>query len=161
MKDLRRKNFYYQSNKGKSFKVGMYEAAAAYTKWTNDEVLNEKEINSIKEYIPNADWDAKIPWYDKFITDQKEILYLRNLIASKENLKEKARIWLSTIHAIKGGEEDNVILSLHQGRTVQQGIKLSIDKQDEEHRVWYVGITRARNNIYKLRAKKKLKEYQL
>ena len=85
----------------------------------------------------------------------------RNLIASKENLKEKARIWLSTIHAIKGGEEDNVILSLHQGRTVQQGIKLSVDKQDEEHRVWYVGITRARNNIYKLRAKKKLKEYQL
>ena len=161
MKDLKRKNFYYQSNKGKSFKVGMYEAAAAYTKWTNDEVLNEKEINSIKEYIPNADWDAKVPWYDKFITDQKEILYLRNLIASKENLKEKARIWLSTIHAIKGGEEDNVILSLHQGRTVQQGIKLSIDKQDEEHRVWYVGITRARNNIYKLRAKKKLKEYQL
>ena len=161
MKDLKRKNFYYQSNKGKSFKVGMYEAAAAYTKWTNDEVLNEKEINSIKEYIPNADWDAKIPWYDKFIADQKEILYLRNLIASKENLKEKARIWLSTIHAIKGGEEDNVILSLHQGRTVQQGIKLSVDKQDEEHRVWYVGITRARNNIYKLRAKKKLKEYQL
>lgn len=161
MKDLKRKNFYYQSNKGKSFKVGMYEAAAAYTKWTNNEVLNEKEINSIKEYIPNADWDVKIPWYDKFIADQKEILYLRNLIASKENLKEKARIWLSTIHAIKGGEEDNVILSLHQGRTVQQGIKLSIDKQDEEHRVWYVGITRARNNIYKLRAKKKLKEYQL
>ena len=161
MKDLKRKNFYYQSNKGKSFKVGMYEAAAAYTKWTHDEVLNEKEINSIKEYIPNADWDVKVPWYDKFIADQKEILYLRNLIASKENLKEKARIWLSTIHAIKGGEEDNVILSLHQGRTVQQGIKLSIDKQDEEHRVWYVGITRARNNIYKLRAKKKLKEYQL
>ena len=161
MKDLRRKNFYYQSNKGKSFKVGMYEAAAAYTKWTMDEILNEKEINAVKEYIPNANWDAKVPWYDKFIADQKEVLYLRNLIASKENLKEKARIWLSTIHAIKGGEEDNVILSLHQGRTVQQGIKLSVDKQDEEHRVWYVGITRARNNIYKLRAKKKLKEYQL
>ena len=161
MKDLRRKNFYYQSNKGKSFKVGMYEAAAAYTKWTMDEILNEKEINAVKEYIPNANWDAKVPWYDKFIADQKEVLYLRNLIASQENLKEKARIWLSTIHAIKGGEEDNVILSLHQGRTVQQGIKLSVDKQDEEHRVWYVGITRARNNIYKLRAKKKLKEYQL
>ena len=161
MKDLRRKNFYYQSNKGKSFKVGMYEAAAAYTKWTMGEILNEKDINAVKEFIPSGKWDAKVPWYDKFIADQKEILYLRNLIASKENLKEKARIWLSTIHAIKGGEEDNVILSLHQGRTVQQGIKLSVDKQDEEHRVWYVGITRARNNIYKLRAKKKLKEYQL
>ena len=161
MKDLKRKNFYYQSNKGKSFKVGMYEAAVAYTKWTMDELLDEKEISAVKEFIPKGNWDAKVPWYDKFVADQKEILYLRNLIASKENLKEKARIWLSTIHAIKGGEEDNVILSLHQGRTVQQGIKSSIDKQDEEHRVWYVGVTRARNNLYKLRAKKKLREYQL
>jgi len=139
----------------------MYEAAVAYTKWTMDELLDDKEISAVKEYIPNADWDVKVPWYDKFIADQKEILYLRNLIASKENLKDKARIWLSTIHAIKGGEEDNVILSLHQGRTIQQGIKSSVDKQDEEHRVWYVGITRARNNLYKLRAKKKLREYQL
>ena len=161
MKDLKRKNFYYQSNKGKSFKVGMYEAAVAYTKWTMGEILDEKEISAVKEFIPTGNWDVKIPWYDKFVADQKEILYLRNLIASKENLKEKARIWLSTIHAIKGGEEDNVILSLHQGRTVQQGIKSSIDKQDEEHRVWYVGITRARNNLYKLKAKKKLKEYEL
>ena len=161
MKDLKRKNFYYQSNKGKSFKVGMYEAAVAYTKWTMGEILDEKEISAVKEFIPTGNWDDKVPWYDKFVADQKEILYLRNLIASKENLKEKARIWLSTIHAIKGGEEDNVILSLHQGRTVQQGIKSSVDKQDEEHRVWYVGVTRARNNLYKLRAKKKLREYQL
>jgi superfamily I DNA/RNA helicase len=161
MKDLKSKNFYYQSNKGKSFKVGMYEAAQAYTKWSKKESLDDREISAIKEYIPDGKWDNKIPWYDKFVADQKEILYLRNLIASKENLKDKARIWLSTIHAIKGGEEDNVILSLHQGRTVQQGIKSSVDKQDEEHRVWYVGVTRARNNLYKLRAKKKLREYQL
>ena len=124
-------------------------------------IIENASLNAVKEYIPNANWEAKTPWYDKFIADQKEILYLRNLIASKENLKDKARIWLSTIHAIKGGEEDNVILSLHQGRTVQQGIKSSVDKQDEEHRVWYVGVTRARNNLYKLRAKKKLREYQL
>jgi len=161
MKDLKNKNIYYQSNKGKSFKVSMYEAAVAYTKWTMDEILNDKEINAVKDFIPNGRWDAKIPWYDKFIADQKEILYLRNLIASKENLKEKARIWLSTIHAAKGGEEDNVILSLHQGSKIQNGIRLSVDKQDEEHRVWYVGITRARNNLYKLKAKKRIKGYEL
>ena len=48
-----------------------------------------------------------------------------------------------------------------QSSKVQKGIKQSVDKQDEEHRVWYVGVTRARNNLYKLRAKKKLREYQL
>ena len=78
-----------------------------------------------------------------------------------EKLSENARVWLSTIHAAKGGEEDNVILSLHQGGKVQKSIRLSVDKQDEENRVWYVCVTRARNNLYKLKAKKILKEYQL
>ena len=161
MKDLKNKNFYYQSNKGKSFRVGMYEAAVAYTKWKIGETLDEKEINLIRDYIPNGNWNDKKEWYDIFSAEPKEILYLRNLIGAGENLKERARIWLSTIHASKGGEEDNVILSLHQGSKVQNGIRLSVDKQDEEHRVWYVGITRARNNLYKLKAKKKLKEYEL
>jgi len=161
MKDLKEKNFYYQSNKGKSYSVGMYEGAQAYTKWCKGEKLEEKEVRSVTEYIPDGKWNRKIPWYDIFIADQKDILYLRNLIAAGEKLSERARIWMSTIHAIKGGEEDNVILSMHQGERVQRGIKTSLDKQDEEHRVWYVGITRARNNLYKLKAKKKIKEYEL
>ena len=159
MKDQNVKIFIIKVIKKKVLKL-VCTKLQRHTKWTMDELLDEKET-APKEFIPKGNWDVKVPWYDKFVADQKEILYLRNLIASKENLKEKARIWLSTIHAIKGGEEDNVILSLHQGRTVQQGIKSSVDKQDEEHRVWYVGVTRARNNLYKLRAKKKLREYQL
>tara|TARA_Y100000401_G_scaffold47614_1_gene36786 strand:- start:2421 stop:3854 length:1434 start_codon:yes stop_codon:yes gene_type:complete len=161
MKELKKKNLYYQSNKGKSFKVGLHNAAVAYTKWTIEGALEPKEINEVREYIPSGKWDAKIPWHDIFVADQKEILYLRNLLSTDEKLNERARIWLSTIHAAKGGEEDNVILSLHQGSKVQKGIRLSIDKQDEENRVWYVGVTRARNNLFKLKAKKKIKEYQL
>ena len=161
MKELKSKNIYYQSNKGKSFNVGIYNGAMAYTKWIREGELGEKEINDVREYIPNGDWNPEKNWYDIFVADQKEILYIRNIISGGEKLYENARIWLSTIHAIKGGEEDNVILSLHQGSKVQKSIRLSVDKQDEEHRVWYVGITRARNNLYKLKAKKKIKEYQL
>ena len=161
MKELKSKNIYYQSNKGKSFNVGIYNGAMAYTKWIREGKLEEKEINDVREYIPNGNWNPEKNWYDIFVADQKEILYIRNIISGGEKLYENARIWLSTIHAIKGGEEDNVILSLHQGAKVQKGISLSVDKQDEEHRVWYVGITRARNNLYKLKAKKKIKEYQL
>jgi superfamily I DNA/RNA helicase len=161
MKELKSKNIYYQSNKGKSFNVGIYNGAMAYTKWIREGKLEEKEINDVREYIPNGNWNPEKNWYDIFVADQKEILYIRNIISGGEKLYENARIWLSTIHAIKGGEEDNVILSLHQGAKVQKSIRLSVDKQDEEHRVWYVGITRARNNLYKLKAKKKIKEYQL
>jgi len=161
MKELKSKNIYYQSNKGKSFNVGIYNGAMAYTKWIREGKLEEKEINDVREYIPNGNWDPEKNWYDIFVADQKEILYIRNIISGGEKLYENARIWLSTIHAIKGGEEDNVILSLHQGAKVQKSISLSVDKQDEEHRVWYVGVTRARNNLYKLKAKKKIKEYPL
>ena len=161
MKELKSKNIYYQSNKGKSFNVGIYNGAMAYTKWIREGKLEEKEINDVREYIPSGNWNPEKNWYDIFVADQKEILYIRNIISGGEKLYENARIWLSTIHAIKGGEEDNVILSLHQGSKVQKSIRLSVDKQDEEHRVWYVGITRARNNLYKLKAKKILKEYQL
>jgi len=161
MKELKSKNIYYQTNKGKSFNVGIYNGAMAYTKWIREGKLEEKEINDVKEYIPNGNWNSEKNWYDIFVADQKEILYIRNIISGGEKLYENARIWLSTIHAAKGGEEDNVILSLHQGAKVQKSIRLSVDKQDEEHRVWYVGITRARNNLYKLKAKKKIKEYRL
>ena len=40
-------------------------------------------------------------------------------------------------------------------------MKRSKDRADEEHRVWYVGITRARNNLYKLKAKINRKGYPL
>tara|TARA_E500000331_G_scaffold236656_1_gene226950 strand:- start:1579 stop:3012 length:1434 start_codon:yes stop_codon:yes gene_type:complete len=163
MKELKNKNIYYQSNKGKSFTVGIYNAAVSYTKWKMEESLESKEINQIKEYIPDSKfWNKNKEWYDVFTAaNQKEVVYIRNLLSNDERLKEPARVYVSTIHAAKGGEEDNVILSLHQGTKVQKGIRLSVDKQDEEHRVWYVGTTRARNNLYKLKAKKKLKEYQL
>jgi len=161
MKELKSKNIYYQSNKGKSFNVGIYNGAMAYTKWIREGRLEDKEINDVRDFIPNGNWNPEKNWYDIFVGDQKEILYIRNIISGGEKLSENARVWLSTIHAAKGGEEDNVILSLHQGSKVQKSIRLSVDKQDEENRVWYVGITRARNNLYKLKAKKILKEYQL
>ena len=92
---------------------------------------------------------------------EKEVTYIRGMLENDETLNEPARIWLSTIHAIKGGEENNVVLSLHQGDKIQKAIKRSKDKADEEHRVWYVAITRARNNLYKLKSKIKRKEYTL
>ena len=44
---------------------------------------------------------------------------------------------------------------------ILKSIKRSQQKHDEEHRVWYVGTTRARNNLYKLKAKIKRTGYQL
>ena len=162
MKDLKKRNLYYQSNKGKSFKVSLYKAAKLYTDWTKGKILTEQEEKEVQEYIGDGHFQRDKKWYDNFTNaSEKEKRYIRIMLEKGENLDEKARIFMSTIHAIKGGEEDNVILSLHQGDKIQKSIKRSVDKKDEEERVWYVGITRARNNLYKLKSKIKRKEYRL
>ena len=43
MEELRRKNIYYQSNKGKSFTVSLYKAAVSYTKWKMFEPIEPAE----------------------------------------------------------------------------------------------------------------------
>ena len=91
--------------------------------------------------------------YEVFTQDPEECLYIREMLSGGEELSKTARVKLSTIHAAKGGEEDNVILCLDMGNKILKSIKRSQQRNDEEHRVWYVGTTRARNNLYKLKAK--------
>ena len=162
MKEVRKKNLYYQSNKGRSYKVRLYKAAKLYTDWTKGRVLDEKEEKECQDFMGEEHFNRKLNWYDVFVAaPEKEIRYIRLMLENGEDLDADARIFMSTIHAIKGGEEDNVILALHQGDKIQKSIKRSVDKRDEEERVWYVGITRARNNLYKLKSKIKRKEYKL
>jgi len=64
-----------------------------------------------------------------------------------ETLTGTPRIRISTIHAAKGGEADNVLLLTDMSSRT----RLEMDrKADDECRVWYVGVTRARNTLYLL-----------
>jgi len=156
------KGLYFESNKGKSIKVRMHKSSIDYTDWCNGKQLTEEQIKDIKDYTGEFKWDAKENWFTAFrLAKDEDKEYLLQLLENKEDLNKPARIWLSTIHAIKGGEQDNVILCLDIGDKIIKAIKRSQDKEDEEHRVWYVGTTRARNNLYKLKAKITRKGYQL
>ena len=46
-------------------------------------------------------------------------------------------------------------------KTIREAIEKSLDKEDEEHRVWYVGVTRTRQNLYIMAAKKEAKGYDI
>ena len=78
-----------------------------------------------------------------------------------EKLSKDARVKLSTIHAAKGGEADNVLLILDNTKTIRESSQKSIDKADEEHRVWYVGVTRTKQNLYIMSAKKEDQGYEI
>jgi superfamily I DNA/RNA helicase len=160
--ELKKKNLYFETSREKSYKVKLYKAAMLYTDWVNKKILSEKEEKSIEEFLGTNYFDRTIDWFDQFMeADEKEKLYIKNMLDEGEDLDKPARIYISTIHAAKGGEEDNVILCLDMGRKIIKSIKESEEYSDEENRVWYVGITRAKNNLYKLKAKINRQGYKL
>jgi superfamily I DNA/RNA helicase len=73
----------------------------------------------------------------------RERTYLTALERRGEDITLPPRIKLSTIHRMKGGEDDNVALYL--GSTKSAALS---NYPDDEHRVFYVGVTRAKENLH-------------
>ena len=71
------------------------------------------------------------------------------LIESEVNLDERAPILIDTIHQVKGGEADNVILSSKCNFPSHYERKSLLNKI-QELRVWYTGVTRAINTLHLL-----------
>ena len=68
------------------------------------------------------------------------------LKAEQENRLDKStNIEINTIHATKGREADNVVLLPDMTTTTYKGM---LKDEDNEHRVFYVGATRAKKNLY-------------
>ncbi len=65
-----------------------------------------------------------------------------------EELASNSRIRVGTIHSVKGMEADNVALLTTVAKRVEQGRDDCPAQHDEECRVAYVGVTRARRNLY-------------
>ena len=60
-------------------------------------------------------------------------------------LDEKCRVKITTIHAVKGAEADNVVLLPDMSYFTETNFR---NNPDDEHRVFYVGCTRAKKNLF-------------
>jgi len=110
----------------------------------------EFTLEYLKEHVgllAEGDWQNVI-----YGLDPEDVLMFESLVNSGDIFKNKARIRLSTIHGIKGGESDNVVvISDISYRTWR---KLNIEP-DDEHRVFYVAVTRAKKNLFILQPETK------
>ena len=85
-------------------------------------------------------------WYDAFtLLSPKDISYIRAMLRRGEKITKEPRIRLSTIHAAKGGEATNVVLLTDITTRVYKNYQ---ENPDDENRVFYVGLTRAKENLY-------------
>jgi len=107
--------------------------------------LDDREILSmdkLKEEFGlmyyDKDWSEAL----ERISDEDKV-YVQKSIKT-DNISEP-RITISTIHGAKGGEADNVILMSDMGYKAFSAMDVS---EDMEHRTWYVGVTRTKNNLY-------------
>ena len=84
-------------------------------------------------------------WHDAFTAvPLEEREYLLACLRRGERLTEAPRVRIETIHGAKGREADNVLLLTELTGRVARGYELD---PDSEHRVFYVGVTRARERL--------------
>ena len=89
--------------------------------------------------------DKELPWFEALENiESTKKTYVRMCLRRQENIRRAPRIKLSTIHGSKGGEADNVMLLTDLTRKADASYW---SQRDEERRVFYVGMTRARNTL--------------
>jgi superfamily I DNA/RNA helicase len=125
-------------------------------------VISDKDLHAVTEWerlrrvgsmtkqeeymfsrIKRVDATLAKPWYEAFNWSVDKILYMRDRIANKQVLV-MPKVNLSTIHQVKGGEADNVVLMTDLSKKAK--VELDI-MPDSEHRVFYVGATRAKKTL--------------
>jgi hypothetical protein len=75
--------------------------------------------------------------------------YMKSLIASGDDLFKDPRIKVSTIHGVKGEECDNVVLFTDLEKIIYDS---ALRNADPEHRLYFVGVTRTKENLYIMQA---------
>jgi len=172
---LKEMGIYFEIKNRKSYRTRLYKSIKDYTRWTNGDKLSISECKDLfefleldKELTEERMYDLKEfgyaftdHWYEVFKADPEECLYIREMMRNNEKLSEDPRVKLSTMHAAKGGEANNVLIILDNTKKIREAIEKSIDKQDEEHRDWYVGVIRTKQNIYIMEAIKEEKDYDI
>jgi superfamily I DNA/RNA helicase len=76
--------------------------------------------------------------------------YIKLLLKNGDDLTTDSKIELSTIHGAKGRECENVILYIDFGSEDENDFLANeADKDpDKIHRLFFVGVTRAKQNLY-------------
>ena len=105
-----------------------------------DTLLTLAELRASHGCLTDAPWFeslAKIP--------QRDRVYYQAIKRRGESLARTPRIYVGTIHSVKGGEADNVLLLPDMTQRTWDGYERD---RDAEHRTFYVGATRAKQALW-------------
>jgi superfamily I DNA/RNA helicase len=127
------------------------KAISAWERWRKDGPLSIEEERAISELTGTdiESWDKSQIWHKALVNIPIELReYYISLLRNGESLTKPPRIHINTIHGVKGGEADNVVLLSDMTTATWEGQSMN---KDAEHRVWYVGATRCKNSLHIIR----------
>lgn len=128
--------------------VNRAEIKDIYSSNSEEDIDRKANINQLLQFIKDYEYlneDANLADYLESVTLQSDL--------SEEDEDEHC-VSISTIHASKGLEFDYVFLiGLEEGKFPLSRALDNNDELEEERRLMYVGITRARKKLYITRAK--------
>jgi superfamily I DNA/RNA helicase len=110
------------------------------------ENLHRDHEVTLKEAVEQLGLMRADPWDKQLLLTDTEKSMIHAILRRGQSLSEP-KVEISTIHSAKGREADNVILLPDMTFKTWQ----SFNRDPEpEHRVWYVGVTRAKKRLYVL-----------
>lgn len=122
-------------------------------------------FDPVNEYtlsdLCSTGFDADRSWLDALRISGAMQSYIRMLRATGESLIKPPRITVSTIHGVKGGEADNVVVwQKLSSRTYNSWIGPVGDQYDQEVRALFTAMSRAKERLIFLDAKT-VKQYHV
>ena len=181
---LYRKGLYYENRYKRSYEKDIQEAATDWEHLRQGQLLSYKQIEKIYGYMSPEHRDkilmqgmtkgsfygidqltkdfglkTKKVWFEALDdAGSRRIEYLRKMRKNGEQLNKKPRIELSTIHAAKGGESQNVVLLTDLTKTTMETYERN---PDDENRLFYVGATRTKENLHIIEPKQYNKAFRI
>jgi len=119
----------------------------------------KKKVENMSDETPYSIADLKASygllttkiWHEALMRiPVQEREYFLSALRRGEKLLREPRIKINTIHSVKGGEADNVVILPDMAQRTYQEY---LDNPEDEHRVWYVAVTRAKQRLYILSPK--------
>jgi len=154
------KGLYYETKHKRNYEKNIQEAATDWEHLRQGQLLSYKQIEKIDQLTKDFGLKTKKVWFEAFDdAGTRRIEYLRKMRKNGEQLNKKPRIELSTIHAAKGGECQNVVLLTDHTKTTWGNYEDIHNFQDDEHRLYYVGATRTKENLHIIEPKQYNKGY--
>jgi len=142
----REHGFAYTTKKGASVDPEHVSAIKAWVRLQQGKDISEEMHKLVHTLCRSPIIKTDLEWHDALkgmpLEDRE---YYRSILRAGRRLTNCSDIYIGTIHSVKGGEADHVVLRQDITYNTARGFEVN---PDAEHRTFYVGASRAKESLH-------------